>query len=171
MEYCIRPCMPDDLPVLQELSRRTFFEAFADVNTPEDMELYLAQAYNTQKLQTELLHKDCYFFFITAGDSVCGYLKLNDQSAQTEFHDARALEIERIYIAQAYQGCGLGNALIGKTVSMAKDLHKTYLWLGVWEKNYNAQRFYKSNGFYEIGRHDFYVGDDRQTDYILRKDL
>ena len=48
---------------------------------------------------------------------------------------------------------------------------KTYLWLGVWEKNDKAISFYKKNGFYEFGKHTFIIGEDKQTDFVMRKDL
>ena len=43
--------------------------------------------------------------------------------------------------------------------------------MGVWEHNERAQRFYKRNGFYQIGAHSFIMGDDDQTDHLMRKDL
>lgn len=58
-----------------------------------------------------------------------------------------------------------------KAISMGNDLGKFYLWLGVWEKNRRGIQFYEKHGFYVIGRHPFYMGQEEQTDYIFRKDL
>lgn len=48
---------------------------------------------------------------------------------------------------------------------------KKYVWLGAWEKHEPALSFYRKNGFCRVGSHPFVMGDDVQTDYILRKDL
>lgn len=81
------------------------------------------------------------------------------------------MEIERIYVVNDFQGKGFGNYLMDKAVSIAVERKKQYVWLGVWEKNEKAICFYKKNGFFEIGTHSFFMGDDEQTDYIMRKDL
>ena len=57
------------------------------------------------------------------------------------------------------------------SIKTAADNGKNYVWLGVWEKNEKALKFYKKNGFYRIGEHSFVIGNDVQTDYIMRKDL
>ena len=90
---------------------------------------------------------------------------------QTDIHDEQSLEIERIYVSKEFQGEGLGRCLMEKAISTAIRRKKKYVWLGVWEKNEKALRFYKRNGFYQIGTHSFVMGDDEQTDYIMRKDL
>lgn len=43
------------------------------------------------------------------------------------------------------------------------------MWLGVWEKNESAIRFYKGLGFVLHGAHSFYLGDEEQTDLIMIK--
>ena len=65
----------------------------------------------------------------------------------------------------------MGQYLIDKAASIAVERHKKYVWLGVREKNEKALRFYKKNGFYQIGSHCFIMGDDAQTDYLMRKDF
>ena len=56
-------------------------------------------------------------------------------------------------------------------INSARQKQKEYIWLGVWEKNERALRFYEQNGFYGIGTHCFILGKDRQIDHIMRKDL
>ena len=100
-----------------------------------------------------------------------GCLKVNEAAAQTEAGDPYSLEIERIYVAKEFQGTGLGSRLMDEAVRLAAEQKKAYIWLGVWEKNERAIRFYEGKGFYRTGSHTFTVGNDEQTDYIMRKDL
>ena len=171
MNMDIRLCTQEDLGILSDFSRRTYFETFAEQNTPENMAAYLDKAFGTEKLRGELENRDSAFYFLYCGGTLAGYLKLNEVPAQTDLHDSHSLEIERIYVAKEFQGKGLGRRLMTYAISAAMQRKKAYVWLGVWEKNEKALAFYRKNGFYQIGTHTFVMGDDPQTDYIMRKDL
>ena len=45
------------------------------------------------------------------------------------------------------------------------------MWLGVWERNFRAQKFYRKFSFADIGTHTFVLGHDRQTDLLMALDL
>jgi ribosomal protein S18 acetylase RimI-like enzyme len=171
MELITKQCTSDDLHLLREFSYRTFDETFKHLNTPETMEAYLEKAFNNDKMRDELTNRNSSFYFLFADKELAGYLKLNECEAQTDINDPQSIEIERIYVAKEYQGKGLGNILMTKALSIANDRGKLYVWLGVWEKNENGIRFYKKHGFYETGKHSFFMGEEEQTDFIFRKDL
>ena len=171
MEKCLKKCTMEDFDILRELSIRTYYETFAHLNTPEDMQSYLDEAFEVNKLRLELNNPDSDFFFLYFNDTLAGYLKLNEAPSQTDINDSSSLEIERIYVASEFQGEGLGRYLMKQAIAIAIERKKKYAWLGVWEKNEKAIRFYKKNGFYESGTHTFVMGEDVQTDYIMRKDL
>ena len=174
MSPAIRPCLASDLDTLVELARRTYDEAFRRLNDPRVMEAYLAEAFSRERVQAELGDPRSSFFFLVDGtgdEKVLGYLKLNEPGAQTDLQDPGTLEIERIYVARGHQGTGLGKALIEHAVSRARALGKTYLWLGVWEKNAAAISFYEHMGFSKSGTHDFLMGPERQRDSIMRMQL
>ncbi|WP_196037626.1 GNAT family N-acetyltransferase [Anaerotruncus colihominis] len=166
-----RQCTIEDLDILQPFSRQRYFETFSDMNTPENMTAYLDEAFALEKIRAELSDANAAFYFLYWDGKLAGYLKLNEAPAQTDLHDEQSLEIERIYVSEEFQGEGLGRYLMDQAISIAIQRKKKYVWLGVWEKNEKALRFYRRNGFYQIGTHSFVMGDDKQTDYIMRKDL
>ena len=96
---------------------------------------------------------------------------LNFGQAQTEFNDNKALEIERIYVLKEFYGKKVGQVLYDKAFDIAKQAGADYLWLGVWEENQRAINFYKKNGFVEFDKHIFKLGDDEQTDIIMKLKL
>ena len=96
---------------------------------------------------------------------------MNVGAAQTEPDYPEALEIQRIYVLQKYQGKRIGLAMMQQALAVAKKLKKPQVWLGVWENNLKAQAFYQKSGFKKVGSHDFILGSDKQTDYILLKTL
>ena len=159
------------LAVLQEISRGTFIETYAQANTEADMQAYLAAHFSLEQLQKELQNPASYFYFIRIDKEAVGYLKLNVGEAQTEPQDVTALEIERIYILKSHQGKQLGQRLHQKAVQIAKQKKVNYLWLGVWEKNPKAIGFYQRMGFVVYDRHIFKLGDDLQTDLLMKLEL
>ena len=167
----IKKCTLQDLESLQKISIETFYQTFADSNSAENMKEYLENAYNEEKLYKELSNPNSSFFFVYVDERLAGYLKLNEFPSQSDINDIDSLELERIYILKEFQGAGLGKYLLEHAISIAIEHGKKYIWLGVWEHNEKAKRFYQKNGFYRIGEHSFVVGDDVQIDYVMRKDL
>ena len=55
--------------------------------------------------------------------------------------------------------------------SRAKETGRDVIWLGVWEFNPRAQRFYEKNGFRLVGKHTFLLGSDPQTDLLMQKKI
>jgi ribosomal protein S18 acetylase RimI-like enzyme len=45
------------------------------------------------------------------------------------------------------------------------------LWLGVWERNPRAIRFYEKQGFRDVGSYLFVLGTDPQTDRVMTRAL
>lgn len=159
------------LPQLQRIGRQTFQETFADVNTEEDMKQYLEESFSAEKLTGELTNSNAEFYLATFGQEEVGYLKVNFGEAQTELKDSNAVEIERIYVSKAFHGKKVGQLLYEKALNIAHERKADYVWLGVWEKNLRAIAFYQKNGFVEFGQHIFKLGDDEQTDLMMRLQL
>lgn len=161
----------NDILELQKISCQTFFETFADTNTEENMKQYLAESFALDQLAKEVEDQDSQFFFAQVANEVIGYLKINTGKAQTEAALPDALEIERIYVLQAYHGQKIGQQLYEYAVRRAQDAGLHWIWLGVWENNQRAISFYKKNGFEAFDKHIFHVGDDDQIDFMMKKSL
>lgn len=159
--------LPDDVDTLVAISRKTFYEAFHHLNTAHNMNVYMDHAFTREKLLSELHNGDSDFYFAVEGSNVIGYFKLNRKSAQSEFHDDESLEIERIYIDGQYQGAGIGSMVLDRIKDIAAGYGCRYVWLGVWENNPGAIRFYERNGFQVFSSHKFQMGDDEQTDLLM----
>lgn len=161
----------DDLEKLQKIGRQTFEETFSESNSKENMRNYLEEGFSKEKLTAELNNKDSEFYFAILKDEVIGYLKVNFGESQTELKDSKALEIERIYVSKEFHGKSVGQILYDKAIEIAKQKGSEYVWLGVWEENPRAISFYKKNGFVEFDKHIFRLGDDEQTDIMMKMKL
>ncbi|MCE6988646.1 GNAT family N-acetyltransferase [Dyadobacter sp. CY323] len=161
----------DSLATVQQIGKETFFETFAEANTEADMDKYLAENFGDAKMAAELSNPESQFFIAWLGENPVGYMKLNAGQAQTELQDPASLEIERIYVKSAYHGKKVGQLFYEKAFEIARLEQKTYLWLGVWEENRKAIRFYEKHGFVAFDKHIFKFGEDEQTDVMMKKVL
>jgi len=171
MQLQLKLCHKQDIENLVLISKTTFIDAFEDQNNPEDFTVYINKAFSKETLTLELLHPHTHFYFVNLGDTLVGYFKLNDLNAQTDVHDKDALELERIYVVTQYQGKGIGAWMLEQAKELAKTASKQYLWLGVWEKNTSAIQFYETHGFIKFDMHPYYIGLDKQMDWLMRLDL
>jgi diamine N-acetyltransferase len=167
----IRKCDLADLDAIIQIGRLTFDETFRVMNTDETMDLYLNTAFERSKIEAEVRNPGTDFFFLYQEGELAGYIKINEGDAQTDMKDAGLLELERIYVKKQFQGLGLGRVLMDTAVQTARQRNKLGIWLGVWEKNEAAIGFYQRMGFNVAGSHFFVLGEERQTDFVMRMDF
>ena len=160
-----------DVIALQYISHKTFTETFAVHNTVENMKQYLDQYFTVDNLTVEIENPNSQFYFAKQDNRVIGYLKLNFAHAQTELQDCSSIEIERIYVLKENHGSGVGIELLNFSIQIAKQNKAAYIWLGVWENNHRAIRFYKKNGFTTFDKHQFVLGSEEQTDLMMRLEI
>jgi ribosomal protein S18 acetylase RimI-like enzyme len=171
MNISIREATPNDAPALCAIGIKTFYDAFAGQNSKEDIELYLQQQFRPEVIAQEFTQPDVYFFLAYSGDEVVGYGKLRNVEHPQELEGYNYIELERIYTRQDFHGKGLGAQLLQHATNVSMQRGFDLLWLGVWEHNHKARRFYEKYGFQYFGSHIFMVGNDAQTDLLMKKEL
>jgi len=171
MNFSFVICTKNHLESLVDISRKTFIDAFEKDNDPTDFHIYVNKAFSKETLEKELCQPHMQFYFLYYGNTLAGYFKINELGAQTEAIDALSIELERIYVLKSFQGKKLGEAMLNKVIEISKQKQVDFLWLGVWEKNIGAIRFYERYGFKAFGSHDFFIGEDKQVDLLYRLDI
>lgn len=168
-EIKIRLAAKEDAELIAELSRTTFYDAFANDNTKEDMDLFMNEQFSKTALMQEVEDGDGIFILAFAGNEACGYARLRFMNKEKILENENAIEIARIYALQSSIGKGVGSALMQKCLSIATEQNKKMIWLGVWEKNLRAIEFYKRWGFEKFSEHTFLLGKDLQTDWLMKR--
>ena len=171
MNLLYKICAENDLQTLVDISISTFISAFEKHNNPKDFKAYMKKAFSQEQLREELLNPNVRFYFVYKDASLVGYYKLNAQNAQTEPLGNDSIEIERIYVLEQFQGQQIGKEMLYNIIQLAKQEQMAFIWLGVWEMNTAAIRFYERHGFVKFNSHPYYVGSDKQTDWMMRLDL
>ena len=167
----IRYANSDDASVLAEIAFKSFYDAFAhdERNKPEDMNVYMKEAFSVETITNDLADSTVVYFIAEIDSQAVGYAKLKTDSTEPCVTGENPIELCRIYALSEWIGHGIGAALMNECLEHAKEKGHDTMWLGVWEFNYLAQKFYFKYGFEKVGEHVFQLGEDAQTDWVLQK--
>jgi diamine N-acetyltransferase len=167
----IRHADSSDANLLAELGARTFEDTFAADNTREDMAAYLASAFTPEQLTVELAHPASIFLIAEVDGVAAGYAKLHAGEAATGVADDKSIELVRLYVSREWLGRGVGEALMRACLNYADSAEHKSIWLGVWERNERALRFYRKWDFQAVGERGFQLGSDLQRDIVMERPI
>ena len=172
-QLTIRQATMGDAKVLTDLAYTTFWDAFAHhpKNAPDDLNHYMRQAFNVEQITVELADGKNIFLIAHIGDEAAGYSKIIIDNIEPGITANRPVELSRLYSQQKHLGQGIGQSLMDACFERARAEDRDVMWLGVWEYNPRAQRFYEKNGFRVVGSHVFLLGKDPQTDLLMQREL
>ena len=158
----IRHASGSDAAALAELAARTFSDTFAAHNRQEDMEVYLATTYGEAQQRREIEDLSIVTLLVDDGGALVAFAQLRRSSSE---HGE--VELARFYVHRDHHGRGIAQTLMSAVIDAARELGAATLWLGVWEHNARAIRFYEKCGFRDAGSHPFLLGSDLQTDRVM----
>lgn len=171
MDLVIRHATMNDVATLSAFGRRVFHDTFAADNAPADMAAYLAEAFTPGKQEAELANPLRTCLLAEMDGAVVGYACVMDGAGHADVEAAHPVELERFYVDHAWHGRGIAAPLMEAVIRVAESCDGDALWLGVWERNPKAIRFYAKWGFLRVGGQTFRLGADLQTDDVLRRPL
>ena len=155
-----------DAELIADMSRTSFYEAFAKDNTKEDMDIFMSEQFSKEELMKEVEMGEGIFMLAYIDEEPVGYARLRVKNNLAHEH---AIEIARIYALEKAIGKGVGKALMLECINKANELQMKSIWLGVWEKNERALSFSDRWGCERFGEHQFLLGTALQTDWLLKK--
>lgn len=169
----IRNANTEDIDILVQIARKSFYDTFAQFpeNSPKDLQNYLDKHYTVEALTAELAEIDVAYFVAEIDGQLVGYAKLKQNSREVGITGENPIELCRLYNLQEFIGKGIGKALMLRCLEFAGENEHDTLWLGVWENNDLAISFYRKFGFEKCGEHVFMFGDDRQTDWLMQRNV
>jgi diamine N-acetyltransferase len=170
-EIKIREATIADAVLIADLSRQTFYDTFAAENTKADMDKFMSEMFTREKLIEEVGTPGNTFLLAFEDDEAVGYARLREAADPMLLESGAAFEIARIYAVQKSIGKGVGSALMQRCIDIARQKEARVIWLGVFEKNVRAIAFYTKWGFEKFSEHVFMLGDDAQTDWLMKKML
>jgi GNAT superfamily N-acetyltransferase len=156
----IRRATASDAAALAELGARTFVDTFGAQNRAADLEAFVAKSYGVAQQTREI--EEGVTLVVEEDGTLIAFAQLH--RLESPFGD---VELGRFYVDRTHHGRGIAQSLMEAVVAAARILGSRKLWLGVWEHNPRAIRFYEKCGFVDEGTQPFRVGSDVQTDRVM----
>jgi len=172
-----RRAAQSDAELLAAFARTVFIETFSARNTPENMTHYLNASLTNEKILEEILDPENTFVLVEHQQVIIAYYKLTvgfetiHPSIPALFLEKASIMLERFYVDFAWHGSIVAKQMMQHCLDLAASLQKDCIWLGVWENNFRAQKFYQKWNFEIVGSHPFVMGDETQTDYWMARSL
>jgi ribosomal protein S18 acetylase RimI-like enzyme len=167
----IRIATAADVEMLTELAWRTFHDAFAPMNSPENLEAYMKSNFSRQIISEQLADPRATFLIAEIEATPVAFAKLYKGDIPACVEGVAPIELERFYVDRQFHGKGVAQTLMEACFDSARESgHKT-VYLGVWENNHRAIAFYRKCGFEVVGSHVFQMGDEAQNDFLMERSL
>jgi len=132
------------------------------------MAAFIALNYNPRQLENELSESGALLTMAWEGNEPAGFIRMRLSHEVDGLLGENTIELQRLYVTKAFQGRKVGALLMQHAIDYSREKGFEWLWLGVWEHNINAQNFYAKWGFTRFSEHTFYMGEDAQTDWLLK---
>jgi len=159
----------EDGPALDAMARQVWIDTFRHSCSADDLALYLGGAYGPQGRLLQDLADPAHRFRLAVDDgAVAGYAKLSPLWLDPASVGADAVQLSQLYVAAAWQGAGIAQALMSWVLDTARADGAPALALTVWEENDRAKRFYARYGFVHVGDYAFQTGNQVDRDLIMR---
>lgn len=171
MNTAIRQAAKADANLISVLSAVTFYEAYFEQDSANNLANYITETFAPEKMRTEIEDPNSIFFIIFKDEKAVGYAKLRTGEPHESVKNEPAIELQRIYILERVFGAGIGEILLGHSIKIARKKGFKVIWLGVWEENRRAQKFYAKYGFEQVGTLRFPYGKEVGTNLVLQKIL
>ena len=169
----IRLATTDDAVPLAALAAATFPLACPPGTAPSAMQAFIAQHLSLERFGEYLVDPTREIFIAEGflGYTMLVYGEPYDADVAAAITHRPTVELSKCYAAAEAHGRGVAPALVAASVESARRRGAAGMWLGVSQLNARANRFYEKNGFERVGVKLFWVGDERNEDFVRERAL
>jgi len=167
----IRKARLEEVEAVRELAIEVYSDTFGSQNSEANLQAFYDESYTLEKFREEFGEPGSALYLALDDLKIIGFLRLR-QSKEVEHQlGPNTIELHRLYVHRDYHGTNASRLLMEEAMTYAENGKFDWIWLGVWEKNFRAQKFYTKWGFSQFGEHVFQMGDDPQTDWLMKRPL
>jgi ribosomal protein S18 acetylase RimI-like enzyme len=170
-ELTIRRADFSDINLISALGITTCYEAYFELDPSHDLADYCINFFSLEQVTNELNDKNSTYLIAEFKGNAVGFVKLREGKKIDCLQGKNAIEVQRIYLLEKVQGRGFGKLLIEKSIEIGREKGYETLWLGVWDQNVEAQKFYEKIGMKNIGLTDFSDGKNKFINFVFAKEL
>ncbi|KUJ51255.1 GNAT family N-acetyltransferase [Chryseobacterium sp. JAH] len=154
-----------DIPLIQDLAKRSWENAYADILSKEHMKYMLDTMYSEAEISEHLKNPD-YHYYLVFDENLHSY----DGFLGYENHyENQTTKLHRIYLVPESKGKGLGKKTLEFLNQKVKESGDNRIILNVNKYN-SAQKFYESQGYNIYNEGVFDIGNGYvMDDYLMER--
>ena len=157
----IRLANKEDAQFIALLGRITFTETFGHLfRYNQDLLNYYDTTFSVDKIENGIDKPNNVFWMAFVNRLPVGYAKLKLNSKSKFIDSDNVCQLQKIYVLKDFLSMKIGFELQKVLLEIAKELGFVKIWLSVLNSNERAIKFYRINGFEDIGNHDFHIGKE-----------
>jgi diamine N-acetyltransferase len=158
----LRPATSADADTLAQFAVHSYIETFVEEfrfpYLPDDLQAFLDETRSPKAFASYIADPAYDVQLFADQHGIAAYTLTGSVSLLHPDMRPGDWEIMHFYLRRDRQGTALGAAALSELLSRLDPDNNRPLWLGVWEGNLRAQRFYARHGFRKVGEHPFTVG-------------
>lgn len=166
-----RNAEPEDAEPLARLSRETFTATFGHLYPASDLAAFCAEIYAVEAQAALIAHPELEIRLASERGELVGYCQVGAFKLPFDPGERRPMELHRLYVIERVKGAGVATALMDWTLARMRTLGAEDAYLGVFQDNPRALRFYQRYGFEIVGAYKFPVGATLDDEFIMRMHL
>lgn len=152
-----------DIPLIQDLARRSWEKAYAEILSKEQMEYMLAEMYSEMEIISHLQNSDYHYYLILdeITNSYEGFIGYQHN------YELQTTKLHRIYLVPESKGKGMGKGALKFLNEKVSENNNNRIILNVNKYN-EARKFYESQGYKVYGEGVFDIGNGFvMDDYLM----
>lgn len=165
----LRIATEKDIPLIQELARRSWENAYADILSSKQMEYMLKTMYAHQEILQHLENVNYHYYMILdeTDDTYDGFMGYENR------YEEGTTKLHRIYLVPESKGKGLGKKTMEFLTQKVSESGDQRIILNV-NKDNSAKKFYESQGYKIYGEGVFDIGngfvmDDYLMEFLIHR--
>jgi diamine N-acetyltransferase len=171
MNLSIRFATIKDVNLISVLGITANYEAYFEFDPSHEIADYCLSSFNIEAVKNELENPQLIYLIVEYNGNAVGFALIREGKKIKCLADKNAIEIQRIYVIEPMKGKGIGKALMEKCCEIGREKEYETIWLGVWDKNIAAQKFYEKLGMKNIGLTDFSDGKNEFINFVFAKEI
>jgi diamine N-acetyltransferase len=162
----LRQASIEDVPSLAAFAAKAFSDTYRGHADPQEIADYVAEHLSPSAVTALVRDPASTIILGEVGTQLAGYAVLKADEPPSCVTGPNPIELARLYLGEEFLGRGFGEKLMLEVHAQAKRVGANTLWLGVYDRNVRAVRFYERFGFTRVGGREFSLGGSVYIDPI-----
>jgi diamine N-acetyltransferase len=171
-EVTYRTAVEPDALSLSVLATQVFLDTYATQGVRPAVAREARQLLSEEAFAALLADPRRGLLIAELADHLLGFAQLtHGQTHALLPSEARATELNRLYVQRPFLGKGIGKELLARAEALATGEGAEILWLTAWTGNTHALRFYEAQGYQDVGGSVYTFEEDSYETRVFLKRL